>query len=72
MEGLTSNTGIDFKNGDGPGDVHDLLISLSELLSQREPNQPPTKSLTDILTRLAMMSAFGLAIRSIHKEVGED
>ena len=29
VEDLTSKTGIDFKNGDGPVEVHDLLRELS-------------------------------------------
>ena len=63
VEDLTSKTGIDFKNGDGADDVHVLLRKLSALLSMRESGQPYTEDLMDILTRLAMMAAFGLIIR---------
>ena len=55
VEDLTGKTGIDFKSGDGPGEVHELLGHLSDLLSLREPGQPPTEDLIDILTRLAKM-----------------
>ena len=60
VEDLTSKTGIDFKNDDGPDEVHDLLRELSERLSRREPGQPITEEFMDILTRLAMIAAFGL------------
>ena len=72
VEDLTSKTGIDFKNGDGPDEVHELLQELSELLSQREPGQPYTDDLMDVLTRLAMMAAFGHMIRSPHQGTGEE
>ena len=72
VEALTSNTGIDFKNGDGPDEVHDLLRRLSELGALRVPGQPPSEALMDVLTRLAMMSVVGLAFRSFHQGVGED
>ena len=72
VEDLTGKTGIDFKSGDGPDEVHDLLRTLSELLSQQEPAQPPTKALMDILTRLAMMSVLGLALGSIQQGAEED
>ena len=72
VEDLTSKTGIDFKNGDGPDEVHDLLRRLSELLSQREPGQPYTDALVDILTSLSMMATFGLAVRSRHQGTRED
>ena len=72
VEDLTSKTGIDFKNGDGPDAVHELLRELSELLSQRKPGQPYTDALMDVLTRLAMMAAFGHMIRSPHQGTGEE
>lgn len=72
VESLTSNTGIDFKNGDGPDEVHDLLRRLSELGSRRVPGQPPSEAVMDILTRLAMMSVVGLSFRSLEQGVGED
>ena len=72
VEGLTSHTGIDFKSGDGPEEVHDLLRSLSELGSQRIPGQAPSKAMMNILTRLGMMSAFGLLLRSFLEGVEED
>ena len=72
VEGLTSKTGIDFKSGDGPDEIHERLKSLSEPLSLRVPGQPPSEALMDTLTRLAMMSVFGLAIRSLDQGVGED
>ena len=72
VEDLTSKTGIDFKNGDGPDEVHELLKELSELLSRREPGQPYTEALMDILTRLSMMAALGLVIRSRHQGTGEE
>ena len=73
VEDLTSSTGIDFKSGDGPDEVHDLLRRLSELLSQRIPGQPPTdQPLLDILTRLAMMIAVGHMIQSFDQGTGED
>ena len=72
VEDLTGKTGIDFKSGDSPDEVHDLLRTLSELLSQQESGQPPTKALMDILTRLAMMSVPGLAIRPFRRGAGED
>ena len=73
VEDLTSRTGIDFKSGDGPDEVHDLLRRLSELLSQRVPGQPPTdEPLLDILTRLAMLSALGKVVQSFGQEIGED
>ena len=72
VEDMTSKTGIDFKSGDGPDEVHELLRSLSELGSLRGPGQPPSKAMMDILTRLAMISVVGLAIRSFHQGVGED
>ena len=63
VEDVTSKTGVDFKNGDGPEEVHGQLRRLSTLLSMREPGQPYTEDLMDILTQLAMMAAFGLIIR---------
>lgn len=73
VEDLTSRTGVDFKSGDGPDGVHDLLRRLSELLSQRVPGQPPTdEPLLDILTRLAMMSALGHVVQSFGQRTGED
>ena len=72
VEDLTSKTGIDFKNGDGPDEVHELLRELSELLSQREPGQPYTQALMGVLTRLAMMAALGFVIRSRHQGTGEE
>ena len=72
VEDMTSKTGIDFKNGDGPDEVHDLLRRLSELLSQREPGQPYTEALMDILTRLSMLTAFGVIIGARHQATGEE
>lgn len=72
VEDLTSKTGIDFKNGDGPDEVHELLRELSELLSQREPGQPFTEALMGVLTRLAMMTASSHMIRSRHQRTGEE
>ena len=72
VEDLTSKTGIDVKNGDGPDEVHELLRKLSELLSQREPGQPYTEALMDILTRLSMTAAFGLIIRPRQQGTGEE
>ena len=72
VEDLTSKTGVDFKNGDGPDEVHELLKQLSELLSRREPGQPYAKALMDILTRLSMMAALGLAVRSRHQGTGQE
>ena len=63
VEDVTSKTGIDFKNGDGPDEVHDVLRRLSALLSMREPGRPYTEDLMNALTQLAMMAAFGLMIR---------
>ena len=63
VEDVTSKTGVDFKNGDGPDEVHAQLRRLSTLLSMREPGQPYTEDLMDILTQLAMMAAFGLIMR---------
>ena len=71
VEDLTSRTGIDFKSGDGPDEVHELLRSLSEILRLRESGQPHTESLMDILTRLATMTVLGLALGS-SSGVGED
>lgn len=65
VEDLTSRTGIDIKNGDGPEDIHVLLRRLSELLSMTESLRPSGDELQDILTRLAMVSMFGDAVRSI-------
>lgn len=67
VEDLTSKTGIDFKSGDGPVEVHELLRELSAILSTREPGQPPTGAAIDILTRLAMIAVAGQAIRSDHQ-----
>ena len=72
VEDLTSRTGIDFKSGDGPEEVHDLLRHLSELLSLGESGQPPNEALLDALTRLAMISALGVAIRTPGQSHGED
>ena len=72
VEDLTSKTGIDFKNGDGPDEVHDLLRELSEGLSRREPGQPLTEALKDVLTRLAMMSALGSMLTSRDHRTGEE
>ena len=58
VEDLTSKTGIDFKNGDGADEVHQLLRKLSDTLSMREPGQPYTEDVMNTLTRLAMMAAF--------------
>ena len=63
VDDLTSRTGIDFKNGHGPHEVHELLRELSALLSMRKPGHPYTEDLMDILPRLAMMAAFGQMIR---------
>ena len=64
VEDLTSRTGIDFKSGDGPEEVHDQLRNLGELLSTREHGQPPSEDLLDALTRLAAVSALGFAVQS--------
>ena len=76
VEDLTSKTGVDFKNGDGPDEVHELLRELSEVLSRLEPGQSYTEAhtdaLVDILTSLSMMAAFGLAVRSRHQGTGEE
>ncbi len=76
VEDLTSKTGVDFKNGDGPDEVHELLRELSEMLSRLEPGQlyteAHTDALVDILTSLSMMAAFGLAVRSRHQGTGEE
>ncbi|MDE0375376.1 MAG: RelA/SpoT domain-containing protein [bacterium] len=60
VELLTSMTGIDFKNGDGPDKVHELLRELSAVLSMRAPGQPFTEAHMDILTRLARLVATSL------------
>lgn len=70
MEDLSSETGIDFKNGDGPAEVHELLRELSEELSTREPDQPPTDTLMDILTRLAMVESSGRVVDLVTREPG--
>jgi ppGpp synthetase/RelA/SpoT-type nucleotidyltranferase len=59
VDDLTSTTRIDFKNGDGPDNVHELLRRLSEVQAMRESGQPHTQILVDILTPLAMIAAFG-------------
>ena len=59
VEDLTSKTGIDLKNGDGPDEVHELLRELSAHLSMRQSGQPYTQALMDTLTRLAIMEAVG-------------
>lgn len=64
VEDLTSRTGIDFKSGDGPEEVHDQLRNLGELLSIREHGQAPSEDLLDALTRLAAVSALGFAVQS--------
>ena len=66
VEHLTNTTGIDFKNGEGPAEVHELLRELAEILSKREPDQPYAEDLINILTRLATIAVGGLAIRSDH------
>ncbi len=71
VEDLTSKTGIDFKNGDGPDEVHDLLRELSEGLSRREPGQPIAEALGDVLTRLATMAASGSTRTSRDHRTGE-
>lgn len=72
VEDLTSKTGIDIKNGDGPDEVHDLLRELSGTLSRREPGQLYTEELRDILTRLAMMAALGSMLKSRDFRTGEE
>lgn len=72
VEDLTSQTGVDFKNGDGPAEVHELLGRLSELLSQREPGHPYTGALMDILTRLPMLATFGVITGSRYEGTGEE
>lgn len=72
VEDLTSGTGIDFKNDDGPDEVHDLLRELSEGLSKREPGQPYTEALMDIVAQLAMMATLGFAITSRDQRTGEE
>ena len=67
VEHLTNTTGIDFKNGEGPAEVHELLRELAEILSKREPDQPYAEDLMNILTRLATIAFVGLAIRSHHQ-----
>lgn len=71
VEDLTSRTGIDIKNGDGPEEIHVLLRRLSELLSITKPPRPSDDELQDILTRLAMVSGLGHAVRSTHQGRGE-
>ena len=66
VEHLTNTTGIDFKNGEGPAEVHELLRELATSLSKREPDQPYAEDLINILTRLATIAVGGLAIRSDH------
>jgi len=72
VEDLTSSTGVDVKNGDGPDEVHKLLRELSEGLSKRETGQPYTEALMDIIAQLAMMAALGLAITSRDQRTGEE
>lgn len=67
VEDLTSKTGIDFKNGDGPDEVHDRLRELSALFATREPGQPYTEALMDSLTRLALVAAIGHIMRPGHQ-----
>ena len=52
VEHLTSTTGIDFKNGAGPAEVHEKLRELSEILSKRKPGQPYTEDLMNVIARL--------------------
>ncbi len=66
VEHLTNTTGIDFKNDEGPVEVHELLRELATSLSKREPDQPYAEDLMNILTRLATIAVGGLAIRSDH------
>ena len=66
VEHLTDTTGVDFKNGEGPAEVHELLRELATSLSKREPDQPYAEDLINILTRLATIAVGGLAIRSDH------
>lgn len=70
VEDLTSKTGVDIKNGDGPERVHVLLRRLSELLSQGEPRRPPSEELIEILGRLGMVAALGHLVRSTHQDLG--
>ena len=63
VDDLSSNTGIGFKHGDGPNEVHGLLREFSDALSTLEPGGPYTEGLMDILTRLAKVAAMGLIIR---------
>jgi len=53
VEDLTRMTGVDFKNGDGPPEVHELLKELAVFLSIREPDQLPRDALVKDLTMLA-------------------
>lgn len=61
VEHLTSTTGVDFKSGEGPVEVHELLTELAAVLSMREPGQLYTEDLMDILTRLATIAVGGHA-----------
>ena len=72
VEDLTSKTGIDFKNDDGPDEVHDLLRELSEGLSLREPGQPLTEAAQGCPHRLAMMAALGSMLTSRDHRTGEE
>ena len=72
VEDLTSKTGIDIKNGDGPDEVHEMLRELSHLLSQREPGQPYSHALMSLVTRLSAMATAGLAVGSHHRRTRKD
>ena len=48
------------------------LTRLSEGLSRREPGQPLTEALKDVLTRLAMMTALGSMLTSRDRRTGEE
>lgn len=50
---MTYVSGIDFKNGDGPDEAHELLRRLAGLIPMGESGQLPTDTFVEELTGMA-------------------
>ena len=71
VEGLTSTTGIDFKNGEGPGEIHTRLRELAVMLSPAEADQLHPQAIVDALTKLVRIAMADPTMRSRYRTIRE-
>ena len=71
VEGLTSTTGVDFKNGAGPNEIHTQLREMAVMLSSAESYHLYPDDIVDVLTKLVTIAVADPTMRSRYRMIRE-